>query len=106
MATYQQVYTAYEANTLYHEVRTAILIAANKVMVESVATLGHAQRFTWARDAAMNPDAYVKACYGLLLAAEHVDDPNQTVPQLKDVIDSVIQTRVDAMVNLLAGFAS
>lgn len=106
MATYQQFFNAFEGNHLYHEVRTAILIASHKVMVEATATSGHAQRMAWAREASMNPDHYVSACYGLLLAAEHLDNPTQTQSDLRTVTDAVIQTRIDAMVNLLAGYTS
>lgn len=103
MATLQQLYNVYEGNNLYHEVRSAILIACHKILVEPPITADHQTRVAFARQVLMNPDTHVKAFYGLVLASAQSNNPNITSNQLRTLVDADIQASVDAAFDKLFG---
>lgn len=98
MATYAELRTASENETLLIKTQVACVIAANAVALESAATPLHDQRMLWAADVFQDPASAAKRMVWSVLAK----NSSATPAQIAGVSDSVLQGHVDASVNVFA----
>lgn len=99
MATYEELFTEYGANSLYGKLVTSILVAADTILNELVSVNGHADRVAWAKEALKDPDSQVQALWGAMLAA----NKGLSIVTIQSATDASIQTNVDAAINIVAG---
>ena len=98
MATYAELLTAAENDALTKRVRVAVVVAAEKIRVESTGTTNHANRLTWARQVFIDPAGVTQRMLWAVLAQ------NRAVA-LASIIaadDATVQTAVDAAVDVFA----
>ncbi len=98
MATYAELRTAAENDSLLVKVQVACIVAANKVAVESDAVALHAQRLQWAASAFTDPVATAKKMINSVLAKNAA----ATYAQIIGASDATVQTNVDESVNVFA----
>ena len=85
MATYAELLTLSTNETLIKKIKVAVVVAAEMVRTENIATDKHAERMLWAKKVYENPDLEAQRMVWAVLAH-------------KDVAASVIQTADDATV--------
>lgn len=98
MATYDELLTAAQNAALNNRLRVAVIVAAEKVRVEDVATANHAARLAWAKSVFGNPDTEARRMLWAVLAQNRAF----TVAQIVGADDTAVQTAVDAAVNVFA----
>ena len=98
MATYQELLTASEDSDLRNKLRVAVVVAAETVRTELTSVPNHANRLIWAKKVFTNPDAEVLPMLWATLAANRAN----SLAQILGASDAVVQTAVDAAVDVLA----
>ena len=98
MATYLEVLSAAQNDTLRQKVRVACMIAANTIRAENVATVNHAARMAWAKAVYDNPVSAGDKMLWAVLA----QNSGATLSQITCASDATVQTAVDAAVDLFA----
>ncbi len=98
MATYAELLTAAATDALRQKVRVACIIAAETVRSEADATPNHANRMLWAKAVFMNPEAEGNRMLWAVLAQNKA----ATLAVILAASDAVVQTNVDAAVNVFA----
>lgn len=99
MATYEEIYTLAESNSLIDRVAVAITIAADTIVNEDPATVNHANRVVWAKSVFVNPKSQAKAFWYAMLAANNT----ASVAAINSASDATIQTAVNNVVDIFAG---
>lgn len=102
MATYDElltIATGATGDSLKRKIRVAVIVAADAVRAEADATVNHAARMTWARATFAAPDQAAERMLWAVLAA----NKGATAAQITGASDALVQTHVDAAVNVLAG---
>ncbi len=98
MATYQELVTASEHAALNVRVRVACIIAAETVRTEAEATPNHVNRMAWAKAVFANPAAEASRMMWAVLAQNKAT----TLTAITSATDALVQTAVDAAVNVFA----
>jgi hypothetical protein len=102
MATYDELLAIVNGGpagaALYGRVKVACLIACEAIRNEMEATANHANRMLWAAEVLRDPDVQAKRMLLAVLAQ------NNAVPiaSITGASDGVVQTAVNAAVNLIA----
>ena len=99
MATYSELYGLQSNHDLQQRVAVAIVIAADTIRAEDVATTNHANRMIWAKGAFGNAKGLAPDVLMALLAA----NKDANVAAIEGATDAAIQTAVDNVVNVFAG---
>lgn len=99
MATYVELYTLRSDATLLQRISTALTVATNTIRLEAINVPNHSNRVAWAQQVIRDPDTFAQRTLSLLLAI----NKDSSVAQIQGVTDTVIQTAVDNLVNLLTG---
>lgn len=99
MATYAELFELRHNGALRQKVIVAITIAANKVRVEPATTTNHANRMVWAAGAYANAVGLSEQVWWAVIAANNTSE----VSAILAATDELIQTNVDAVVDVLAG---
>jgi hypothetical protein len=98
MATYTELLSLSGNSDLLTKIRVACVIAAETVRTESEATNNHAARMLWARGVFENPENNAKNMLWAVLA----QNKDFTQAQIMAATDAMVQTAVDAAVDLFA----
>jgi hypothetical protein len=98
MATYAELLAAAGNSTLMDKMRVAVIIAADKVRAEDVATPLHAERMLWAKSVFQNPTDAAKSMMWSVLA----QNASASSAAILSASDATVQTNVDACVSLFA----
>lgn len=98
MATYIELLQTAGNDGLRQRVRVACIIAAEDVRTEPVDTPNHAERLVWAKAVFQNPEAEGDRMLWAVLA----QNAAATVQQITGATDEMVQTAVDAAVNVFA----
>ena len=98
MATYNELLSVAANNDLQSRMRVAVLVAADTIRLEAEATPNHANRMLWAKKAYLDPVSIAPP----LLWATLVQNRAASLGALTSATDAVLQTAVDAAVNLFA----
>ena len=98
MASYVLLVAEEQADQLRQQVRMAIAVSAFTITNEPPATVNHANRMQWAKNALGNPEAEVDRVIWWVLAA----NASATIPQIQAATDAAVQTNVDAAVALFS----
>ena len=99
MSTYLELLAATEDEAFNNKVRFSVLVAINKVQTEPEATVNHANRMVWAKEAIANPDPITARVVRLILA----EDKGIAVATILAYTDANIQAKANAAIDLLAG---
>lgn len=99
MATYAELLSAFENETLKKRIRVACWVAADIVRAESNATTNHANRMLWAREVFRNPDVVAEQMITAVLAQNRA----VALATILAADDAAVQTAVNNAVDLLAG---
>lgn len=99
MATYQELLSASENETLNKKIRVACWVAADIVRAESNATPNHANRMLWAREVFRNPNTVAQQMITAVLAQNRA----ATQAAILAADDATVQTAVNNAIDLLAG---
>ena len=97
MATYAELFALTQNGALRDRVSVACMIAAEKIRVEAVTIPNNAARRVWARRVLENPDTAALSA----LRAALVQNATSSVASLTAASDAVLQTAIDAAVDLL-----
>jgi hypothetical protein len=97
MATYDELLQASENEVLLRKIRVAIVIAAETIRNELSSVPQNAKRLVWAKKAFTDPQAILEPLTWAVLA----QNKNATFLQIIGATDSVVQSAVDAAVNVL-----
>lgn len=97
MATYAELFEQRNNSSLKNKVTTAVIIAAEAIRALDPADT--VPRIAWAKTAFENPADEANRMLMAVLAA----NKDATVPQIENASDMVIQTQVDAAVDIFAG---
>ena len=98
MATYMELSVLFNHSDLQDKVRVACIVAAETIRAEDAGTANHANRLKWARRAFSSPGSVRDDMLMALLAA----NKDQTVAQITSATDVLIQSKVDAAVDVFA----
>lgn len=99
MATYAELLTASENETLRQKIRVAVVVAAEKVRTEDAQVVtNHAARLAWARSVFEGPEAVTQRMVWAVLAQNRAS----TLAQITGASDGTVQTAVDAAVDVFA----
>ena len=98
MATYEELLTAESNDNLNRKVRVAVIIAAETVRTEDVATPNHADRLLWAKAVFQSPSTEASRMVWAVLA----QNKDATFAQIVGASDASVQTAVDAAVAVFA----
>lgn len=98
MATYSELLTASTNDVLRQKVRVACVLGAEKVRVEDIATANHALRLEWAKAVYASPETEGNRMIWAVLA----QNSTATLAQITGASDALVQTAVDAAVNVFA----
>lgn len=98
MATYAELHSLKNNDSLIERTRVACAVAADIIRTEDPGTPNHANRMTWAGQILANPDGIGKAMLWAVLVANR----DSTTQQIIDATDAQVQTAVDAAVDLFA----
>ena len=98
MATYTELRNLFNNSELKNRVSVACIVAAETIRGEDTATTNHANRLLWAKQAFKNPNGVSSEMLMALLAA----NKDAEVAAIEGATDAVIQTKVDAAVDLFA----
>jgi hypothetical protein len=96
MASYAELFNLRQDSELLNRVAVACVIAAEKIRTEDVSTANHAARLVWARSAFTSPQTQAIRMWMAVLAA----NKDATVEAIRAVTDTVLQTKVDAAVDV------
>jgi len=99
MATYLELLGVSQDETLNKKVRVAVIIAAEAIRTDGTPPTNQAQRLLWAKSVFENPDAEAKRMVWAVLAA----NKDATTAQITGATDALVQTNVDAAVDVFAG---
>jgi hypothetical protein len=98
MATFIELVTLESDAALRNKVKAACIIAAEAIRTEHGTTDNHANRVIWAIEVFTSPTGPAVQMLRKLLAS----NKDNTVAQITEAADSVIQGQVDAAVDLFA----
>lgn len=98
MATYLELLTAAQNDALRQKIRVACLVAADTVRAESAATVNHAARLAWAKGVFESPVNEGEKMLWAVLA----QNKSASLAAILAASDAVIQTNVDATIDLFA----
>ncbi len=99
MATYAEILTASANDALRQKILVACVLAAEKVRIEVAANVpNHAARLAWAKATYANPEQAQKGMIMAVLA----QNSTFTLAQIIGATDAVVQTAVDAAVDVFA----
>lgn len=98
MATYTELNELRRNGELKNKISVAVMIAADEIRTETPPP-NSAQRLAWAVTALEDPTSEAERMIAAVLAA----NKSATVNAITTAADSVIQTQVDAVVDLFAG---
>jgi hypothetical protein len=98
MATYAELLTASNNDTLRQKVRVACVIAAEAVRTEASATTNHTNRLAWAKAVFMNPESEGNRMMWAVLA----QNAAATYAAIIGATDAAVQTAVNAAVDVFA----
>lgn len=99
MATYAELLTASEDTELINKINVAVIIAAETVRTEDIATANHAERMAWAKAVFENPRHEGQRMIWAVLA----QNKTATLAAILAATDEAVQTAVDAAVNVFTG---
>jgi hypothetical protein len=91
MATYAELLTLWNDSALFNKIRVAVIVAAEKIRVESEATTKHAERLAWAKGAIQNPDVAAQVMLNAVLA----QNAGVALAAITGATDAQVQTAVD-----------
>ena len=97
MATYAELFALSQSGSLRDRVSIACMIAAEKIRVEPVATINNAARRVWARRVLEVPEMTAMTALRAVLA----QNAGSSVAVITAASDAVLQTAIDAAVDLL-----
>jgi len=98
MATYEDLYTLWQDDTLKRQLAIAVMVEAEVINQELVTTPNHIERRAWAARALALPTTEGQRMLGAVLAANQ----DLTVAQIQGASDAAIQAKVSAAVDLVA----
>lgn len=98
MAAYIELRTLFSDTALLNRIEVACIVAAKTIRNEGSETPNHVDRLLWAQAAYTDPSAMRHPMLRELLA----ENKDSTVQQITDVLDTDLQTLVDAAVDLFA----
>lgn len=98
MATYAELLTAAENETLRKRIRVACVVAAETVRTEAPSTANHLNRLIWAKAVFTDPDAYALRMTWAVLAQNRA----ATLAQITGADDATVQGAVNAAVDVFA----
>ena len=98
MATYTELYGLLSNSTLRNRIAVACVIAAEAIRTEDGGTVNHANRLTWAKAVFVDPASEASRMMMAVLAANNT----LTTVQVLAASDAVLQTAVNAAVNVFA----
>lgn len=96
---YVQLMTASEDEGLARKVRVAVIVAADKIAGEPVATPNHLNRIEWARATMLDPIGAAQRILWAVLAKNLA----KTLSEVRALADTDVQASVEASVDLFAG---
>ena len=96
MATYAELLTASENDTLKNKVRVACVISAEKVRTELATVTNHAARVVWAKAVYASPGETAQRMLWAVLAQNQAS----TLAQIIGATDAQVQTAADAAVDV------
>lgn len=98
MATYTELLTLSENETLRQKVRVACVIAAEVVRTESAGTANHAARMAWAKAVYVNPADVMQRMLWAVLAQNKA----ASFSTIAAADDATVQTAVTAAIDVFA----
>jgi len=98
MAAYSDLYQLFANSSLRNKIRVAVIVAAESIRNEDAATDNHANRLVWAAATFASPNAAADKMLMALLAS----NKDEETSAILGATDSVIQTLVDAAVDIFA----
>ena len=98
MATYAEIRSLFNHDSLRNLIEVAVIVAAEKIRTEDAGTANHANRLVWAKSVFESPTGAATRMLMALLATNRA----LTVVQITGATDASIQTAVDAAVNVFA----
>ena len=98
MADYEELYSLWHESDLKNRVMVAVIVAAQTIQEEALATENHANRLLWSQQAFENPVAVANPIYRVILAV----NKSLTQEAILGASDTSIQTAVDAAVDTFA----
>lgn len=98
MATYDELLTAAENESLTKRIRVACIIAAETVRTELGSVANHTNRMLWAKNVFANPVSEADRMLWVVLA----QNKTATLVQITGASDATIQTAVNAAVDVFA----
>ena len=98
MATYTELYDVAATNVLLDRITVAVVIQAEAVRAENVATPNHANRLRWAKDVFNDPRAAARSATWAVLA----QNASATKAQILAASDATILAAVAAVVDVFA----
>ncbi len=98
MATYIELFNLRNNSILKNRVSVAIIVAAENIRSDGSPPANQAVRLIWAKASFANPNQEADRMLWALLAA----NKSSTVSNITDASDAVIQTAVDAAVDIFA----
>lgn len=98
MATYIELHDLQADNEFNRRITAAVVIAADTIRTEDGGTANNANRLIWAASVFASPSAEAKRMVWAVLAANKAS----TAEQILSASDAVLQSAVDAAVNLFA----
>lgn len=98
MATYAELLTASENETLKNKVRVACVIAAETVRTELATVPNHANRLLWAKSVYVSPDVVMPRMLWAVLA----QNKGAALAAITGASDATVQGAVDAAVDVFA----
>ncbi len=102
MASYEELYGERQNASLKKKITIALVISANEIISEAGSIPGHALRFTWAKEVIANP-TIVAGQVLLILLAKNKDS---SIATIQNATDTIVQSAVDSVINLLAGYTT
>ena len=98
MANYAELLQASVNDVLRQKIRVACVIAAEKVRIEAETVPKHTERLAWAKAVFANPETEGNRMIWAVLA----QNSSATLASITGASDSLVQTAVDAAVNVFA----
>jgi len=98
MASYEELVDLYQDEELKDKVLGSVAISADTIRLEDPSTTNHANRLVWALAATKEPKIKRDEIMLLVLAINEA----ATVQNIKEALDSKIQTDVDSVIDFFA----
>lgn len=98
MATYLELLSAANNDTVRQKVRVACIIAAETVRGELTSVANHTARMAWAKAVFDNPEAMGNKMLWAVLA----QNKSATLAAIQGASDTAVQNNVDAAIDLFA----